>query len=441
MSGTPNTRGARTRPVLPIAVALLVVVVAPTGAAADELTRRVSVSTSGAQSNDFATEPAISADGQVVAFASYASNLVPDDTNATTDVFVRNVGTGVTRRASVRTGGAQSDAAVDRRVGLSANGRFVVFSSSASNLVAGDTNGRYDVFVRDLRLGTTRRVSLTRTGGQATGDSHGPAISADGTVVAFHSHAADLVPGDTNGASDVFVRDLTAGTTERVSVSTTGTQANRESGTPRLSADGSVVAFGSAATNLVPGDTNATADVFRRDRDSGVTRRVSLSSAGAQADGGSFPWAISASGHRVAFQSEATNLVPGDTNVVDDVFLRDVPTGTTRRVSLGAGGVQGNEFSDAAALSADGRRVAFSSRSSNLVPGDTDVFDDVFVHDLATGVVRRVSAGPGGGPANGDSHWPALSRLGTVVAFGSFASNLVPGDTNETQDVFQRPVP
>ena len=438
MSRTPSSRGARTRRTLPVAVALLALA-APTGAAADELSRRVSVSTSGAQGNAFSTEPAISADGQVVAFASFASNLVPGDTNATADVFVRNVGTGVTRRASVRTGGGQASGASDE-VGLSANGRYVVFSSAAADLVAGDTNGRSDVFVRDLRLGTTRRVSVTATGGQATGESLDPAISADGTVVAFRSDAADLVVGDTNGAFDVFVRDLVAGTTRRVSVSTSGRQADRLSIDPALSADGRVVAFISTATDLVPGDTNDRFDVFRRDLTSGVTSRVSVRTGGGQSDDHSFGPVLSADGQRVVFDSEATNLVAGDRNLVSDVFLRDVRGGTTRRVSLGAGAAQGNEASSGGTLSADGRRVAFSSRASNLVPGDTNSQDDVFVRALATGVVRRVSSALGGGPANGDSLDPALSRLGTVVAFVSQASDLVPGDTNATQDVFQRPL-
>ncbi|HEX5504820.1 MAG TPA: HYR domain-containing protein, partial [Thermomicrobiales bacterium] len=232
-----------------------------------------------------------------------------------------------------------------------------------------------------------------------------------------------------------------AGTTERVSVASDGTQANSGSGvfTLALSTDGRFVAFVSDATNLVPNDTNGRGDVFVRDRQAGATERVSVDSDGVQANGASdiHSVALSADGRYVAFLSAATNLVPGDTNSTTDVFVRDRQFGTTERVSVAGGGAQANNGStDTPALSADGRYVAFASAATNLVPGVDTICEDVFVHDRQTGATERVSVASDGGQANGCSRDPTLSADGRSVAFRSFASNLVPDDTNGTWDVF-----
>ena len=402
------------------------------------ITERVSVGSGGVQGNAESGDPSISADGRFVAFVSSASNLVPGDTNRRADVFVRDRRTGTTRRVSLGAGGAQGNGDSSEPA-LSANGRFVAFYSEARNLVPGDTNGQADVFVRDRRTGTTRRVSLGSGGSQSNGASVQPALSADGRFVAFISDATNLVPGDTNGLTDVFVRDRQTGTTRRVSLGAGGAQGNWGSVEPAVSADGRFVAFTSLADNLVPGDTNGiTADVFVRDRQTGTTRRVSVGPGGVQSDGNSqFP-ALSADGRFVAFWSQATNLVPTDTNGTADVFVRDRQTGTTRRVNVGPGGVQANDISFYLALSADGRFVAFSSFATNLVPGDTNGSYDVFVRDRQKGTTRRVSLGPGGAQGNDSSYDPAVSADGRFVAFSSDASNLVPGDTNGFTDVFVR---
>jgi Tol biopolymer transport system component len=226
---------------------------------------------------------------------------------------------------------------------------------------------------------TTVRVSVSSSDTQANSRSMSPAISADGRYVAFESYASNLVAGDTNDRRDVFVGDRVTGTTERVSVSSSGTQANSRSMSPAISADGRYVAFNSDARNLVAGDTNRAQDVFVHNRSTGTTRRVSKSSSGTQANQRSSTGGISADGRYVAFESWASNLVAGDTNDRSDVFVRDRATGTTQRVSVSSAGTQANQGSWDPAVSADGRYVAFGSYASNLVAGDTNDVGDVFL--------------------------------------------------------------
>jgi Tol biopolymer transport system component len=205
-----------------------------------------------------------------------------------------------------------------------ANGRYAAFASAASNLVPGDTNQAIDVFVRDLSTGVTRCVSVTRQGMPASRNSYEPVISANGRYVAFESQAKNLVPGDTHHNCDVFVRDLSADVTRWVSVGAAGAVTNGQSYFPAISADGRYVTFQSDASNLVAGDTNRAGDVFVRDRSAHVTRRVSVGPGGRQANDFSYGRAaISADGRYVAFSSGATNLVAGDTNHSRDVFVRD----------------------------------------------------------------------------------------------------------------------
>ena len=340
-----------------------------------------------------------------------------------------------TERVSVDSGGAQGNGD-SKPPSLSANGRFVVFASSASNLVPGDTNNRDDVFVHDRQSGTTERVSIDAAGVEANSDSTEPSISADSRFVVFTSFASNLVAGDSNGCSDVFVHDRQTGTIERVSVDSNGAQGVVDSSSPSISADGRFVAFQSLAANLVAGDTNGRSDIFVRDRQSGTTERVSLDSGGAQGNGDSLGTSISADGRCVAFASRATNLVAGDTNGWMDAFVRDRQSGTTERVSLDSGGSEGNNDSRVASISSDGRYVAFFSDASNLVAGDTTGARDILVRDRQSGATERVSVDSGGGEGNLDSVSPWISADGRFVAFRSFASNLVTGDTNARYDVF-----
>src|SRR5438477_460507 len=285
---------------------------------------------------------------------------------------------------------------------------------------------------------TTERVSVASGGTEANGASLSSALSADGRFVAFDSAATDLVAADTNGVSDVFVHDRQTGATERVSVASGGAQGNGSSGLigfafpPALSADGRFIAFVSLATSLVAGDTNGATDVFVRDRLTGTTERVSVASGGTQSNGASLGSALSADGRLVTFQSDATNLVVGDTNGATDVFVRDRQTGMTGRVSV----AQGNASGPRPVLSADGRFVPFHRTAPTPVAGDTNGATDVFVHDRQTGTTERVSVASGGTQGNGSSAGPVLSADGGLVAFHSTATNLVAGDANDAYDVF-----
>ena len=407
-----------------------------------QTTTRVSVATGGTQPNGISWgPPPVSADGRYVAFVSMASNLVAGDTNAKNDVFVRDRVAGTTVRASVDSAGAQgNDHSGDWGIAMSPDGRFVAFTSAATNLVAGDTSGVWDVFVRDLFLGTTERVSVDSAGVQGDDWIIAPSISANGRYVAFSSDASNLVPDDTLGARDVFVRDRAAGTTERVSLTTLGGQATDLSAGSSISGDGRYVAFMSVAPNLVPGDTNSVGDVFVRDRTAATTERVSVDTAGAQGNAGSgyFGIAISADGRHVAFASEATNLVGVDANGYIDVFVHDRVTGTTEIVSVDSLGGQADGPSYDPVLSGDGRFVAFDSDATNLVPIDTNMGYDSFLVDRIGGTIERVTLGAVGEQGNGVSTGIMISGDARYAAFVSVATNLVPGDTNLKADVFLR---
>jgi Tol biopolymer transport system component len=312
-------------------------------------------------------------------------------------VFVRDRVAGTTERVSVSSGGEQADrfGSGSRNPVISADGRFVAFLSEAANLVAGDTSPR-DVYVRDRLAGTTERVSVSSTNAVSAKDTNDPAISADGRFVAFVTDASNLVDDDTNRSLDVFVRDRVAGTTERVSVNSAGAQANSASIDPAISADGRFIAFESGASNLVAGGTNgAHPDIFVRDRLAGTTERVDVSSRGEETNAvATGSAAISADGRFVAFQSLASNLVPGDTNNAVDVFVRDRIAGTTERVSVSSAGVQGNAHSMSPTISANGRFVTFESGASNLIADDTNRQGDVFVRDRVRGTTTLISASP-----------------------------------------------
>lgn len=432
--------------------AIAFALVASAAAGSSPATTLVSATPSGAAGDRDSFADAISANGRVVLFSSQARNLVSGDTNGRYDVFVRQAG--VTRRVSVTTGGAQAKRTQNPwggsiAGGLSADGRLVVYGSDATNLVPHDTNKAGDVFLYDRGSGVTTRLSVSSRGGQANAASFDPAISADGRYVAFTSGASNLVRGDTNRLADVFVRDLHTGKTIRASVTSRGAQARCnlgycESTEPVLSANGRFVAFQSSATNLVPHDTNRLGDVFVHDLRAGRTERVSVTSAGKQAgrdrtNNGSNVPAISADGRFVAFHSADSNLVKGDTNGVFDIFLHDRRTGKTTRVSVGSAGQANAESLGALSISADGRFVGFTSLASNLTPGDSNGITDAFVRDLGTNRITLASVDADGrqGLDSSAVSGIAFAARGRVLAFSSYSS-LAPADVNIVSDVYLR---
>src|SRR3972149_11094020 len=351
-----------------------------------------------------------------------------------------HAGPGITTRVSVASDGAEGNNG-SRFPAMSGNGRFVAFSSFASNLVPGDIGGFADVFVRDLQANTTVIVSVNSIGARGNGESYTrTAISADGRFVAFDSIASNLVAGDTNTCPfyvspgtcpDVFLHDRDTDTdgvfdeagaiaTIRVSEPTGGGQSNGARSQPAVSADGRFVAFESLASNLVLGDNNDFCDtnydniftdncpdIFVHDRLTATTTRVSVASNGSQASGFSYQAGISGDGRWIGFNSSAADLAANDTNAVQDVFLHDRQTGATSRISVNGVGEQGNGPSGFGppSLNFDGRFAAFESSASNLVAGDTNTCSiiptlggcpDVFVHYRPLGATTRISVDTGG---------------------------------------------
>jgi Tol biopolymer transport system component len=340
-----------------------------------------------------------------------------------------------TVRTSVKAAAVQANGRSEEP-SISTNGRLVTFDSNARNLVNGDTNGVDDCFVRDHVTKQTVRVSISTGGAQGNGTCTGPAISGSGRYVAFESAATNLDGGDGNGVRDIFVRDRTNGTTVRVSESSGGDEANGPSFDPAISEDGTRIVFESRASNLVPNDTNGVMDVFMHDLGSGQTTRVSVGNGEQQANRESGDPAISANGNVVVFESLANNLGAQDTNGKVDIYVRVLGAGSTSRVSVRSNGDQGRGVSGNPTVSGDGRYVAFDSFAANLVRGDTNRMPDVFVHDRASKKTKRVSVRNGGGQGNNWSFDPTISKNGRYISFTSSASNLVRGDTNRKWDGF-----
>lgn len=328
----------------------------------------------------------ISADGHYVVFYSFADTLVSDDANGVGDIYVRDLVAGVTSRVNVASDGRQANSAsgVDNPAQISADGRYVAFDSFASNLISNDTNDRQDVFVHDRNTGGTTRVSVANDGTEgdaAGGGSMAPAVSTNGRFVAFASHSTNLVANDTNNVTDIFVRDQLNRTTTRVSIASDGTQSDVETVRPSISADGRFVTFEGWGAHLVPNDTNNATDIFVRDRVVGSTVRVSVSPRGSQANGQSWHASISNNGRFIAFQSTATNLDRlggGDINGDFDIFVKDMKTGKVTRENVTPQGGLSEGFGVRPSLNADGRYIVFGG-VDDIVPNDTNGLPDVFL--------------------------------------------------------------
>jgi len=419
----------RTRLIAVPMLAMLSMIPVPASATKSSAIVRINVSSNGEQANATSGDAAVSADGRYIAFSSEASNLVPGDTNGTSDVFLRDRRTGQTSRISVSGTDNQTNS-YSYGPSISADGSYVTFYSAASNLVPGDTNDASDVFLRDLRARTTERISESSTGNQGNSGSYWAEISPRGRHVAFTSAASNLVPGDTNGVADVFVRDLLTRSVQRISVSSANEQGDGESLQPSVSSDGRYVVFTTYATNLVPGDSNNASDVVVRDRRTATTTLVSVSNDGQQASLWSREPKISADGRYIVFTSEAPNLIPGDSNRADDIFLRDQRTGVLGQVT------HSYSFSGQPSISADGRFTAFTSFGGDIVPGDANSTFDVFLYDRRSGATGRISSSYIDPETNGISALPVISADGRLVLFYSEASNLVPSDSNNLSDLF-----
>ncbi|MCH8815338.1 MAG: thrombospondin type 3 repeat-containing protein [Chloroflexi bacterium] len=441
----PNARWLIAVSVLPaLLLALFALAVTPSDTAAVGLTERVSTDSSGVQGNDRSGSPRLSETGRYAAFSSDATNLVPNDTNGVEDVFLVDRDTDQIEFVSVNTAGEIGNG-YSLSYGMTDDARYLVFVSGATNLVVNDTNGVSDLFLRDRQSGTTERVSIGAGGTEGDGETLRGSLDGFATRSAFQSNATNLVPSDTNSEWDIFVRDLGAGTTIRASVSDTGAEGDGRSLGGVLSWDSRYVAFYSTSTNLVPGDTNGNADVFIRDMQLGTTERVSVGTNGEEGDfdaGATF--GVSQHGRYVAFSSSATNLLSPPVDACPGkpkcgrIYVRDRTLGTTTLVSEAEDGTDPDDTSGEVTISRDGTRVVFSSWATNLVPDDTNGTLDVFVKDLSTGSLEIVSVASDGSPAAGGSGNGTISGDGLVYGFQGYASNLVLGDTNGVSDAFVR---
>ena len=397
-----------------------------------------------ADCNAFAWRLNLSYDGRYVSFESCASNLVANDTNVKNDTFVRDRRTNRTERVSVGLGGAQAlgNNSPVAQTFLSADGRFVAFSSLAYNLVPNDQPspaGKVDTFVYDRKLHKTERVSVSSAGVAANGASYVSGISADGRFVLFATAASNLVPGDSNPDFDVFVHDRRTHQTECVSVVSGGALVdNQDILGNAISADGRYVVFGSNARELISEARNGFYDVYVHDRKTHLTELVSLNSSGENQNGYAASQSISANGRFVIIETDADNMGPNDTNATTDEFVRDRWLNRTERVTVSSAGEGANSYSYFAEISPDGRYVTYTSPASNLVPNDTNEADDVFVHDRKTHITERASVASTGEQAEGYSGPSTISPGGRYVAFNSGAVNLVPRGASGAGDVYLR---
>jgi Tol biopolymer transport system component len=366
------------------------------------------------------TEPSISADGRYIAFDSFAENLVPGTEGG---VFVRDTLGGTTSAASIRANGTVDDFA--ESPAISADGRFVAFLSDDPLLVPGGNDNFVQVFLRDRTTGVTTRVSTKMNGFQATDENDNPSISNDGRYIAFESDSPGLVPGDTNDWTDVFVRDRVTNTTKRVDLMSNGAQSDFGGENPSISGNGRYVAF-SSSEPLVPADTNGVGDIYVRDVVANTTTLVSIAASGARGNSVSSEPRISGNGKFVVFSSLATNM-DGivDNNSSPDLFVRDLVAKTTQRVSRSAAGGLAHGVPTVPSISSNGRFVAYESTAADAVAGDTNNVADAFVYDRTLNTTRRISTNEAGGQLALGGTMPAISADGRIVAFASAAP--IPG--------------
>jgi hypothetical protein len=419
---------------------MLVCALAPAAAAAQQVcsVERITRDPNGADADGTSNQPVMTPDGRYVTYASTATNLVAGDTNGVADIFVRDLVPGTTERVSVGTNGAECDQLCSYAA-ISDDGRYVVFNTAATTLDPTDTNNALDVYLRDRANGTTERISLGAGGASGDGPSFGATLGGGARYVLFVSWATNLVPGDTNATRDVFLRDRVTGSLEIVSVSTAGIAGNDSSGSSTLrsfiSSDGRYVAFGSVASNLVGGDTNNDMDAFLRDRALGTTEFLLQAAGGGQPHGYVDVHSATADLRYFGIVSDAPDLVAGDTNGTADAFCFDRLTGVIERASLTETGAETTGGAWAPVVTDDGRFVLFSSAASDLVQPDPNTGRDIYRRDRYAGRTERVLPGPGVYTQQEiAAAW--ISAAGDRVAFAYTGVEFDLGDLNDSSDIF-----
>jgi len=380
--------------------------------------------------------PSINADGQVVVFSYITGDLVSGDTNDNIDIFAYDRATDSIERVSVSTSGEQSNGD-SYTPSVSGDGRYVVFTSAADNLTPGATGGYLNVYLHDRETGETRRLSQGLAGASANGDSTDPSISDDGQFIAFASKATNLVASDINGEEDIFVYEFATNSISIASLTSDGEQLMRNdywTNNPKISADGRFVAFDSHASDLIPGDTNGAVDVFVRDRQLGETRRVSESTTGVQANQSSTVMGISADGRYIIFRSFTDNFTKGDTTD-PDFFVHDMLTLETKQITYNDSDYFTIDATNAD-ISADGQYAIFVNNATDLVPEELIQFEHVFYRDLETGATQLASVSSAGEPASNGAYYAALSGDGKYVVFSSISPNLDESFNNYRENFF-----
>jgi Tol biopolymer transport system component len=404
------------------------------------------------QANAPSFSPAISGDGLSIVFASAATNLVVNDTNELSDVFLYNRLTREISLVPVGIDGSQANGP-SSGASISADGNFIVFTSWAENLIP-ETNSRCitdtgferacaQVYGFDRETGDIQLISQSESvpGNGDSGVNPGfvnpvefTAVSADGNVVAFFSLAENLGADPVFGGLFIAVRDT--GELIRVDRSYDGMPVNGSSYWPSLSADGRFLAFATQASNLVDDDLNNAADIYVYDRDLDVSVRITTGPTGTGANGASMQPAISNDGRWLAFRSEADDLVEGDFNHTADVFLHDLRNGITALVSATNQAVSADRASNLPSPSGDGAFVGFISQATDLDEGSFNGTWDLYIYAQDSRQVKLASIGFDGRAATGPSSWPDLSEGGEMIVFVSAADNLVDNDVNGVDDIF-----
>ncbi len=426
---------------LKTAVILAVILLILPAVAKAQVLERISLDSAENQADGVSTVPqstrVLSDDGRFVAFSSDATNLVTSDNNGVSDVFLRDRQLSTTTRISVNKDDGGDASGESHTPSVNSSGRFIAFTSLAGDLVADDNNAFFDVYVYDRVANQMIRASVSANESELDGDSKNPFISADGRYVTFSSSATNLVAEGANSNVDIYVRDLFLGATSKVSERPGGVFTEFNSWNPAISADGRNVVFTSADDGLVTGDIDGPQDVFVRNLDTWAIERVSVSTAGGESNERNGVAVINANGSVVAWWSRADNLVAGDDNGQDDIFVRDRVAGTTTRINVSTAGEQasgGGSYN--VSITDSGDFVVFLSDADNLVDNDINGYGDIFSHDRRTGITRRHSLTPTQTGGNNYSRQPSVSANGKYIVFESLASDFVAIDDNLLQDIF-----